>query len=146
MTKTKDSKAYKDIMSISKPVRKNGKRVQRVFEKAITAVAKGEELDLKQIQRDEGYSEESIRCGKVFRTKTWEQMKGRDMETFIGQGFLELALPENEDKRTRISALKELAALSDMYPGKKMKYEMINEATSKFFESEAIEAEVDEEN
>jgi len=145
MTKTKDSKAYKDIYKL-KPVRKNGTRVQRVFEKAITAITKGEELDLKQIQRDEGYSEESIRCGKVFRTKTWEQMKGRDMETFIGQGFLELALPENEDKRTRFSALKELAALSDMYPGKKMKYEMINEATSKFFESEAIEAEVDEEN
>ena len=136
----------KDIESISKPVRKNGDRVKRVFEKAMSIVASGEELDLKQIQRDEGYSEESIRCGKVFRTKTWEQMKGRDMETFIGHGFLELALPENEDKRTRFSALKELAALSDMYPGKKMKYEMINEATSKFFEAEAIEAEVDEEN
>ena len=136
----------KDIESISKPVRKNGDRVKRVFEKAITAVANGEELDLKQIQREEGYSEQSIRCGKVFRTKTWQQMKGRDLETFIGQGFLELALPENEDKRTRFSALKELAALSDMYPGKKMKYEMINEATSKFFEAEIVKAETDEEN
>lgn len=135
----------KDIESISKPVRKNGDRVKRVFEKAVAIVASGEELDLKQIQRDEGYSEESIRCGKVFRTKTWQQMKGRDMETFIGHGFLELALPENEDKRTRFSALKELAALSDMYPGKKMKYEMVNEATQRFFNSEDM-IEVQEEN
>ena len=135
----------KDIESISKPVRKNGDRVQRVFEKAVTAVANGEELDLKQIQREEGYSEQSIRCGKVFRTKTWQQMKGRDLETFIGHGFLELALPENEDKRTRFSALKELAALSDMYPGKKMKYEMVNEATKRFFNSEDV-IEVQEEN
>lgn len=135
----------KDIKKISKPVRKNGNRIKKVFERAVTVVANGEKLDLKQIQREEGYSEESIRCGKVFRTKTWQQMKGKDIETFIGQGFLELALPSNEDKRTRFSSLKELAALNDMYPGKKMKYEMVNEATQRFFNSEDV-IEVQEEN
>ena len=70
-------------------------------------------------------------------------MKGRDLETFIGQGFLELALPTNDDKRSRFSALKELASLSDMYPGKKVKYELVNEATSRFFK-DVEEAEVEE--
>lgn len=139
--KTKQSKAYKEIKSLTKPIRKNGGRVARVFERAIEAASKGEDIDLKQIQREEGYSEESIRCGKVFRTKTWEQMKGKDLETFISQGFLSLALPENEDKRTRFSALKELASLTDMYPTKKMKYELTNEATAKYFNN-AEEAEV----
>lgn len=139
--KTKQSKAYKEIKSLTKPIRKNGDRVARVFERAIEAASKGEDIDLRQIQREEGYSESSINCGKVFRTKTWEQMKGKDLETFISQGFLSLALPENEDKRTRFSALKELAALTDMYPTKKMKYELTNEATSKYFNN-AEEAEV----
>lgn len=146
MNKTKSKqKGYSDLIKKGKPIRKNGGRVARVFEKALIAVSSGEDVDLKQIQREEGYSEESIRCGKVFRTKTWEQMKGRDLETFIGQGFLELALPTNDDKRSRFSALKELASLSDMYPGKKMKYELVNEATSRFFNSEDV-IEVQEEN
>ena len=66
MNKTKSKqKGYSDLIKKGKPIRKNGGRVARVFEKALIAVSSGEDVDLKQIQREEGYSEESIRCGKV---------------------------------------------------------------------------------
>jgi hypothetical protein len=123
-----------DIEKKAKPIRKNGGRVKAVFNEAMSIVAKGETPDLNQIQRDEGYSEESIRCNKVFRTKTWEQMKGRDIEMFVKNGFLELASSDNDDKRTRTKNLENIATLTDMWPGKKMQIELLNEKNAEFFE------------
>jgi len=122
-----------DVIKVAKPVRANGKRVERVFNKAVELVAKGETPDYNQLQRDEGYSEESIRCNKVFRTATWEQMKGRDLDNFVKDGFVNLADISNEDKRTRLAALKEIATLLDLYPGKNSGAEMTIEVTRKYF-------------
>ena len=132
----KQRKGMEDILKKVGKVRKNGKRVERVFNRAMEEVASGKDInkvDLNLIQREEGYSEESIRCGKVFQTKTWEKMKGKDLETFVALGFLELASPSNDDKRTRTKNLENMATLNDMWPGKKMKFELTNEATSKYF-------------
>jgi hypothetical protein len=129
----KQRKGMNDVLKISKPVRKNGKRVEAVFTKAMEMVSKGETPDLNQLQRDEGYSEESIRCNKVFRTKTWEQMKGKDLESFVKDGFIELADKTNDDKRTRLASLKEMADLLDLYPGKNSGAEMTIEVTRKYF-------------
>jgi hypothetical protein len=130
----KKRKGMEDVLKIAKPIRKNGHKVERVFTKAMEMVAKGETPDLNQLQRDEGYSEESIRCNKVFRTATWEQMKGRDLDNFVKDGFVNLADISNEDKRTRLAALKEIATLLDIYPGKKMQIELLNEKNEAFFD------------
>jgi hypothetical protein len=100
-------------------------------------VAKGEKVDgkkLKQIQKEEGYSDSSILHGRCFQTKTWEKMKDRDLGSFVKNGFLEIALPENLDKRTRLASLKEMADLLDLYPGKKMSIEILNEKNEAFFD------------
>jgi len=130
----KQRKGMMDVLKSAKPVRKNGKRVERVFTRAMEMVASGVKPDLNKIQREEGYSEESIRCNKVFYTKTWEQMKGKDLENFVKNGFLDIASPENLDKRTRLGSLKEMADLLDLYPGKKMQIELLNEKNAEFFE------------
>ena len=127
-------KAIKDVMPLAKPVRKNGKRVERVFNRTMEAVAKGEKPNLKQIQIEEGYSEGSILHGRCFQTKTWEQMKGKDIESFVKNGFLKLASEENDDKRTRTKNLENIATLVDMWPGKKMQIELLNEKNAEFFE------------
>jgi len=134
MPKTKKKrKGMEDVLKIAKPIRKNGKKVEAVFTKAMEMVAKGETPDLNQLQRDEGYSEESIRCNKVFRTKTWEQMKGKDLESFVKNGFVKLADSTNDDKRTRLGSLKEMANLLDLYPGKNSNAELTIEVTRKYF-------------
>jgi hypothetical protein len=99
-------------------------------------VAKGEKVDgkkLKQIQKEEGYSDSSILHGRCFQSKTWKQMKDRDLESFIAQGFLNLATPDNDDKRTRFASLKEMANLIDMYPGKNEGAELTIAVTRKYF-------------
>ena len=132
MPKTK-RKGMQDILRKAKPIRKNGGRVKAVFDEAMSMVAKGEKPDLNEIQRKNGYSEESIRCNKVFRTATWEQMKGKDLENFVKDGFIELADRTNDDKRTRLASLKEIADLLDLYPGKNSGAEMTIEVTRKYF-------------
>lgn len=130
-------KGMEDVVKLNKPIRKNGKRVASVFNKVANEIAQGKkikDIDLNQIQREEGYSEESIRCNKVFRTATWEQMKGRDLDNFVKDGFIELADKTNDDKRTRLASLKEIATLLDLYPGKRMQIEMLNEKNEAFFE------------
>ena len=126
-------KGMKDILKKAKPIRKNGSRVKAVFDEAMEIVAKGETPNLNEIQRKNGYSEESIRCNKVFRTATWEQMKGRDLENFVKDGFVELADGSNDDKRTRLGSLKEMANLLDLYPGKNSNAELTIEVTRKYF-------------
>jgi len=130
-------KAIKEVAKLVKPLRKNSKKVVNVFNKVMNEVSQGKslkEIDLNQIQREEGYSEESIRCSKVFQTKTWEQLKGRDLDSFVRDGFINIADITNEDKRTRLAALKEIATLLDIYPGKKMQIELLNEKNEAFFD------------
>lgn len=127
-------RGMEDLIKKAGKIRKNGHRVEAVFNRALEEISEGKKPNLNQIQREEGYSEESIRCNKVFQTKTWEQMKGKDLENFVRDGFVEIASPDNLDKRTRLGSLKEMAELLDLYPGKKLKIESFNNKTSEFFD------------
>jgi hypothetical protein len=117
-----------------KPVRKNGSRVKRVFDKTMTQIAEGKKPVVSKIMLEEGYSESAAACVKVLRTATWKQLKEALPKNEIMQVFADLINEKNDDKRTRLAAAIELCKLNDLYPTKKLKIETLNEKNDEFLE------------
>lgn len=124
--------------AIKKKRKKRSPRAKRVFDKMEAIIMKGEKPNISQLMREEGYSESSCRCQKVVRMNTWQEMLDQVPGDFVLQGFVDLA-SQQEDKRTRLNSLKEIAALKDLYPSKRM---TINNGSNrtKYFEAEIIES------
>ena len=123
----------KEVKAI-KPVRKNGGRVKRVFDKTMKKIAEGKKPVVSKIMLEEGYSESAAACVKVLRTATWKQLKEALPKNEIMQVFADLINENNYDKRTRLAAAIELCKLNDLYPTKKLKIETLNEKNDEFLE------------
>jgi len=117
-----------------KPVRKNGSRVKRVFDKTMTQIAEGKKPVVSKIMLEEGYSESAAACVKVLRTATWKQLKEALPKNQIMQVFADLIDEKNDDKRTRLAAAIELCKLNDLYPQKKLKIETLNSKNDEFLD------------
>jgi hypothetical protein len=132
-----------NLTKLKEKVKKNrvkrSPRAKRIFEKSLTLIQKGKKPNFTQLMREEGYSEWSCRCQKVLRSDTWNEMLNQVPKEFTLNGFVELADTTNEDKRTRLGALKELATIQGLYPGKTL---TINgNKRERYFEAEIIETE-----
>ncbi len=125
-----ESKAVKAM----RPVRKNGGRVKRVFDKTMEKISQGKKPIVSKIMLEEGYSRSASACCKVLRTATWKQLRDSLPKNEIMQVFIDLISKDNEDKRTRLAAAVELCKLNDLYPTKKLKIETLNEKNAEFLE------------
>jgi hypothetical protein len=113
------SEAVKEIKKRNPKIRKNGGRIEAVFNEVVKQVGEGKLPAISGIMRENGYSESSSRCLKVVRTATWKQLMDSIPRDEIMNVFTDLISRENEDKRTRLEAAKELCKLLDFYPTKK---------------------------
>ena len=129
----KFSNASKEVKKL-KPVRKNGGRVKRCFDKTMEQIGAGKVPVISKIMKEEGYSESAAACVKVLRTATWKQLRDAMPKNQIMQVFADLIDETNTDKRTRLASAVELCKLLDLYPTKKLKIETLNEKNSEFLE------------
>ena len=116
-----------------KPLRKNGERVKKVFERTMENVKAGEKPNVSGSMRLEGYSPSSCRALKVQDTATWKQLLDSIPENVLIGELFELAT-DPEDKRTKLEAIKEFFRLKDKYPASKMKLGAFQEQASEFIE------------
>ena len=123
--------ASKEVKKL-KPVRKNGQRVKRVFDKVMTELGEGKVPVVSKTMLEEGYSESAAACVKVLRTATWKQLRDAMPKNQIMQVFADLIDEKNTDKRTRLAAGVELCKLLDLYPQKKLKIETLNSKNEEF--------------
>jgi len=126
----KESKSLENI----KPIRKNGSRVKRVFDKVVTAKLNGKKLSVRKAMEGEGYSQSSINCDKVLGTATWKQLIKRFNDDDLMQVFDDFISPTNEDKRVRLAAAIEMCKLKDLYPKKRLSIETLNSKNDEFLE------------
>lgn len=126
ITHIMESKAVKEIRKRNPKIRKNGGRVEEVFKEVVKQVGEGKIPAISGIMREKGYSESASRCLKVVRTATWRQLTDSIPRDEIMEVFTDLISRENEDKRTRLEAAKELCKLLDFYPSKKFSVNEIN--------------------
>jgi len=131
-------KTSKEINKI-KPIRKNGGRVKEVFDETVKQIAKGNKPVISKIMIEKGYSQSSANCLKVTQTATWRQLLNNQDKYRIYKVFDDLIDESNEDKRTRLAAAVELCKLHDLYPGKKLKIESLQEKNNRFIEYEEVE-------
>lgn len=117
-----------------KPIRKNGGRPKRVFDRAMEMIGEGKTPVISKLMREEGYSNSSAACVKVLRTATWKQLRDAMPKTRIMKVFDDLIDETNEDKRTRLAAAIELCKLNDLYPAKQLKIESLNQKNDEFLE------------
>jgi len=117
-----------------KPVRKNGARPKKVFDRAMEMLGDGKVPVISKLMREEGYSESASACVKVLRTATWKQLRDAIPKNQIMQVFADLMDETNEDKRTRLAAGIEVCKLLDLYPSKKLKIETLTEKNADFLE------------
>ncbi len=129
MTKTLAEKQ----LSALKPLRKNGTRVKRVFDKAAEAMKAGEKPVISAIMREEGYSESACHCLKVMKTATWKQLLDTIPDNQLLGELYGLAT-DPDDKRTKLEALKEIFRLKDKYPAGKMQIGAFQNQVNEFFE------------
>ncbi len=130
------SEAVMEIKKRNPKIRKNGGRVEAVFNEVVKQVGEGKLPAISGIMRENGYSESSSKCLKVVRTATWKQLMDSIPRDEIMNVFTDLISRENEDKRTRLEAAKELCKLLDFYPSKKFS---IGNVAEKYI----LEAEID---
>jgi len=126
------TKAEEQLKSF-KPLRKNGERVKKVFERTMENVKAGEKPNVSGSMRLEGYSPSSCRALKVQDTATWKQLLDSIPENVLIGELFELAT-DPEDKRTKLEAIKEFFRLKDKYPASKMKLGAFQEQASEFIE------------
>jgi hypothetical protein len=134
INKTMKTKAENQLSSY-KPVRKNGTRVKRVFDKAKEAVSEGKKPVISAIMREEGYSPSACACLKVMRTATWKQLLDTIPDNQLLGELFNLAT-DPDDKRTKLEALKEIFRLKDKYPAGKMQIGAFQNQANEFFEDE----------
>ncbi len=128
----KETKVERQLKAY-KPIRKNGRKVKEVFDRAVALTIAGEKPNMAQIHRDVGYSEKSSLCLKAMQTATWKQLKDTVPKNEIMAKWCELAF-EQEDKRVNVAALENLGRILGLYEANKLKIETFNEKTSEFLE------------
>lgn len=128
------SLAEKQLSSL-KPIRKNGDRARRVFERAAERVKAGEKPAISALMREEGYAPSTCRSLEVMKTATWKQLLETIPDNKLLSELFELAT-DPEDKRTKLEALKEIFRLKDKYPAGKMQIGAFQNQVSEFFEEE----------
>lgn len=126
------TKAEEQLKSF-KPLRKNGERIKKVFERTMENVKAGEKPNVSGSMRLEGYSPSSCRALKVQDTATWKQLLDSIPENVLIGELFELAT-DPEDKRTKLEAIKEFFRLKDKYPASKMKLGAFQEQANEFIE------------
>ena len=112
--------------------------IERDFKKAVEKALRGERPNIAQIMRESGrYSESSIRCAKLTKTKTWKECLEKIKDESLIDRLMEIAL-DKDDKRASIEAIKELFKLKERYPRQKLSFELFEAEISR------IEAEQEE--
>ena len=129
---TKKTLAESQLSSF-KPIRKNGTRPKRVFDKAIEKVKAGEKPVISRLMKEEGYSESACACLKAMRTATWKQLLDTIPDNKLMIELYGLAT-DPEDKRTKLEALKEIFRLKDRYPAGKLQLGAFQNQANEFFE------------
>jgi hypothetical protein len=120
-----------------KPLRKNGDKVKRVFEKVAKNISEGKPANVSTAMREEGYSPSSSNCLKVQRTATWQQLLDASLpDDSVMNVLRDLISPDNEDKRTRLEAAKEALKLKNRYPAEKKNFNIVKAELEDLFVNE----------
>lgn len=127
-----NSKTEQQLKSF-KPIRKNGKRIKKVFERSIENVKNGGKPNVSGSMREEGYSPSSCRALKVTQSATWKELLESVPENVLVAELFGLAT-DPVDKRTKLEAIKEFFRLKDKYPASKMKVGAFQEQVNDFIE------------
>ncbi|MFA5196250.1 MAG: hypothetical protein WC401_10685 [Bacteroidales bacterium] len=115
----------------------SSENVKQVFNNVMESVSNGKKISISKEMRKAGYSDSSARAQKAKRTKTWKELEAKYLnEEKALQTLDDLADRENEDKRSRLEASKEIFKLKDRYPAGKLKIQEFNEQVGKYWDKE----------
>jgi len=125
--------------TILKPIRKNGVLIEKAFKKYAEEYAAGRKPVVSKIMLEVGYTPHMARTCRVKHTMTWKKLLEGMANTKVMKVFDDLIDEDNEDKRTRLAAAIEVCKLKDLYPGKRLKIEALQEKNNEFLEAGEIE-------
>lgn len=122
-----------------KPIRKNGDKIKKAFELTAAEYAAGRKPVISKIMLQAGYTPYMAKTCRVTTTMTWKQLMDNLPNSKVMKVFTDLIDESNEDKRTRLEAAKEVCKLKDLYPGKRLKIEALQQKNEEFLSDEENE-------